>query len=190
MSSNAFTTHLTELLRDAVELIVVHSSVSGATPSPQHKLDALNRAVVVMSVSAWETYVEELVCEAVHAMRPAVGPLGSWSVHYASVRGQAKRFNTPDPNNVKVLLSDALGLANVHPAWTWPGYTSVQAVQESWRVLGLRHQIVHGVNPRPAVACQYSSQLPDFFQRLGLATDQAVRDHLVNALGVTNPWPL
>jgi len=173
-----------------VELIVVHASVSATIPAPEHSLDALNRAVVVMSVSAWEAYVEELVCEAVFTMRPAVGPFGLWDLHRASVLAQAKRFHTPNPANINSLLSDTVGLADVHAAWSWPGYTSVQAVQALWRALDLRHKIAHGINPRPEVANQYSSQLPDFFRRLGLATDQAARDHLVNALGVVNPWPL
>jgi len=189
LPSNAFTTHLTQLLRDADELDDAHALLSVAVPPQQHKLDAVNRAVVVMSVSAWETYVEELVVEAVLAMRPAASPLGSWSVHYASVLGQARRFHTPNPDHVKALLSDAVGLADVHPAWTWPGYTRVQAVQALWRALDLRHKIAHGINPRPVVAHQYSSQLPDFFRRLGQTTDQAVRDHLVKALGVVNLWP-
>lgn len=189
MASNAFTTHLTQLLSDAEELHDAHALLSVALPLPQQKLDALNRAVVVMSVSAWEMYVEELVDEAVLAMRPPAGPLGTWPVHYASVRGHAKRFNTPNPDQVKVLLSDAVGLADVHPAWTWPGSTSVQSVQALWRVLNLRHQIAHGINPRPVVANQYSSQLPDFFRLLAQTTDQAVREHLVNVLGVANPWP-
>ena len=53
----------------------------------------------------------------------------------------------------------------------------------------LRHQIAHGVNPRPSVHNQYSSPLPDFFRRLGRATDDAVRNHLVNVIGLVNPWP-
>ena len=188
MPSNAFTIHLTQLLKDADELDEIHAILSVADPPPQPKLDALNRAIVVMAVSAWETFIEELVSEAVLAMRPITGPLGSWSAHYATVRGQAKRFHAPDPDKVKTFLSDAIGLANIHPAWTWPGYTSIQAVQELWRAPDLRHKIAHGTNPRPAVAHEYSSQLPDFFRRLGESTDQAVRDHLVNTLGVTNPW--
>jgi hypothetical protein len=188
LSSQAFTNHLMQLLRDADELDDAHALLSVAVPLPQHKLDALNRAVVVMSVSAWEKYVEELVGEAVLAMRPVAGHLGPWPVHYASVLGQAAQFHTPNPDHVKAILSNAVGLTDVHPAWNWPGSTSVQSVQALLRALNLRHKIAHGINPRPAVAHQYSSQLPDFFRRLGQTTDRAVRDHLVNALGVVNPW--
>jgi hypothetical protein len=189
LASNALTTHLAQLLRDADELDDAHSLLSVVVPPPQHKLGAINRAVVVLSVSAWETYVEELANEAVLAMRPAAGPLGPWPVHYASVQGQARRFHTPNPNNVKALLSDALGLADVSSAWSWPPYTQIQNVQALWKALDLRHKIAHGINPRPIVAHHYSSQLPDFFRQLGHTTDNAVRHHLVNVLGVANTWP-
>jgi hypothetical protein len=52
-----------------------------------------------------------------------------------------------------------------------------------------RHQVAHGVNPRPVIHNTYSRLLPDFFQRLARCTDNAVRAHLVAALGVPNPWP-
>ncbi len=136
MPSNAFATHLTQLLEDAEELNDTHTILSATALPPQQKLDALNRTVVVMAVSAWETYVEELAREAVRAMQPPAIPFGSWSVHYASIVGQANRFHTPNPENVKALLSDAVGLADVRQAWTWPGQTTAQAINELDRRCG------------------------------------------------------
>ena len=152
-------------------------------------LAALTRSVVVHSVSAWECYVERLAVEAVDAMRPPGAALGPWPVHFAIVKGQAAALHTPDPDKVRALFSNALGLADIHLAWAWAGVVQVQAVQALWKAMNLRHTIAHGANPRPAVAHHYSSALPDFFRRLGHATDQAVRSHLVNTLGVLNPWP-
>lgn len=189
MPSNAHQTHLLELLKDADALDDVRSYLGGNTiPSPQ-QLEALSRAVVVLSVSAWESYVEELVVEAVAAMRPVGGTLGAWSVHAAAMRGQASRFHTPSPDKVKESLSDALGLTDIRPAWVWPGQTAEQSQQELSRTLHLRHQIAHGTNPRPVVQPQFSSGLPQFFRNLGLATDRAVRAHLTQVLGVVHPWP-
>jgi hypothetical protein len=48
--------------------------------------------------------------------------------------------------------------------------------------LNLRHRIAHGAHPRPVVHNHYTSQLPDFFRRLGRRTDAAVRHRLVRAL--------
>jgi hypothetical protein len=88
-----------------------------------------------------------------------------------------------------MLISDAIGLQNIQASWAWQNCTSVQAVQRLADAMTLRHQIAHGVNPRPVVASFYSSQLPDFFRRLGRCTDRAVRDHFANVLGIANPWP-
>src|SRR5262249_8155875 len=85
--------------------------------------------------------------------------------------------------------SDAIGLPDIQTSWAWQNCTSAQAVQRLADAMTLRHQIAHGVNPRPVVATFYSSQLPVFFRRLGRCTDRAVRDHFANVLGIANPWP-
>jgi hypothetical protein len=92
--------------------------------------------------------------------------------------------------NVRSLLLDAIGLPDVQQSWSWRNCTTSQAVQRLGVAMRLRHQIAHGVNPRPVIHNQYSSQLPDFFRRLGSATDDAVRAHRVSVLGHSNPWPL
>lgn len=95
--SNALTATLTQMLLDAEALNDTHTRLSALTPPPQPELDAITRATVVVCLSAWEAFVEELVGESVEAMRPAAPPLGSWPSHKASVLGEIKRFNTPNP---------------------------------------------------------------------------------------------
>jgi hypothetical protein len=150
---------------------------------------ALNRAVIVTCASAWEAYIEELVRESLNVIRPPAPPLGLWPALNASVRAQLGRFNTPNTENIRLLISDAVGLQNVEAGWSWQNCTSQQAVARLAVAINLRHQIAHGVNPRPVVLSFYSSQLPDFYRRLGRCTDRALRDHLINILGVANPWP-
>lgn len=181
--------HLDQLLLEADALDGAHERLRTGNPGRQYGLAALNRAAVVMCVSAWEAYIEELVRESLNAMRPPTGPLGAWSAHCAAVFGQLGRFNNPNMENVRLLLSDALGLSDIHQSWTWRNCTSAQAMQRLAAAMKQRHQIAHGVNPRPVIHNRYSSRLPDFSRRLGLATDQAVRAHLVNILGIANPWP-
>jgi hypothetical protein len=190
LPSNAFAIHLNQLLRDAEELKDAHARLRTGNPGRQYGLAALNRAAVVMCVSAWEAYIEELVRESVGTLRPAVAPLGVWPAHNASVLGQLGRFNNPNMENVRTLLSDTIGFPDVHRSWVWSKCTSAQAVQRLAEAMRLRHQIAHGVNPRPVIHNQYSSQLPDYFRRLARATDQAVRNHLINAIGLANPWPV
>jgi hypothetical protein len=105
------------------------------------------------------------------------------------VRGQLGRFNTPSTENIRLLISDAIGLPDIQDNWAWQNCTSAQAVQRLADAMSLRHQIAHGVNPRPAVATDYSNALPVYFRRLAVCTDPAVRDHFENVLGIANPWP-
>ena len=190
MPSNAYTGTLAQMLLDAEALDDAHTQITTLAAPPPGSLDAITRAVVVACLSAWEAYVEAVILEAVEALRPVAAPLGSWPSHKATALAELRRFNTPNPDNVRLLFSNTLGMPDIRPGWAWPGHTPDQAVHDLTLGMQLRNKIAHGVNPRPAVAHQYSSQLPDFFRQLGLATDLAVRDHLVTALGIAAPWPI
>ena len=189
MPSDALASHLPELLRDAYELVDSHDRLMAGLAERERRPSALNRAVVVVCVSAWEAYVEELVREAVSVLRPAAPPMGQWPTWNASVRGQLGRFNTPNSQNVRSLLSDSLGLEDVRQSWTCEDFTATEALRRLDEAMSLRHQISHGVNPRPVIDEFYSSRLPVFFIRLGRCTDEAVRRYLLDLLAVANPWP-
>lgn len=189
MPSDAFSVHLERLLLDAEELDDAHTELRTGSPGRQYGLASLNRAVVVMSISAWESYVEELMRESVNALRPPAPPLGVWPPLNARVMGLLANFHTPNSANVERLIRNCLGLADVHLSWTWRNCTSAQAVQRLTDAMTYRHQIAHGVNPRPIIHNNYSSQLPDFFRRLARCTDNAVRNHLINVHGLAVLWP-
>jgi len=191
MPSNAFRQHLLVLLEDADDLLDVHRQRRTGRPGRQWGLGALNRAVVVLCVSAWEAYVEEVIREAITALRPAPGtPLGTWAALHASARSSIGRFNNPNVENVRMLLSDAVGLPDITVFWSWRNCTVVHARELLAEALRFRHQIAHGINPRPIIHSQYASWLPTFFRRLGSRTDAGIRDFLVNTLGIAHPWPL
>jgi hypothetical protein len=189
LPSNALSVRLTLLLVDADELDDIHTQLKTGRPGRQYGLASLNRAAVVLSVSAWESYVEELMRESVQALQPPALPPGAWQVLNAYVTGLLARFNTPNPANVEQLIRNCLGLPDVHRSWNWQNCTPGQAVQRLTDAMTYRHQIAHGVSPRPIVQNHYSGQLPSFFRRLARCTDDAVRHHLVNAHGVVAPWP-
>ncbi len=189
MPSNALTLHLSQLLADASELDTIHNQLRTGNPGRQYGLASLNRAAVVMSVSAWESYFEELMREALQALHPGSLPLGAWPALNAYILGLLGRFNTPNSQNIADLIQRCLSLTDVRLAWGWKNCTSAQAVAFLDDALSYRHQIAHGVNPRPIIHNPYSSWLPGFFRRLATCTDSAVRIHLINVHGVANPWP-
>ena len=93
MPSNALSVHLNQLLGDATELDTIHSQLRTGLPGRQFGLASLNRAAVVISVSAWESYVEELMRESLAALRPAAPPLGNWPTLSAFILGELARFS-------------------------------------------------------------------------------------------------
>ena len=119
MASNAFTAHLEQLLLDAEELDDAHTELRTGNPGRQYGLASLNRAIVVMSVSAWESYVEELMRESVLVLRPPGPPFAApWPALNAYVAGRLGNFNTPNQHNVEQLVRNCLGLSSVHLSWT------------------------------------------------------------------------
>lgn len=189
MPSNAFSVHLDQLLQDARELDTIHTQLRTGLPGRQYGLASLNRAAVVISVSAWESYVEELMREALQALRPAAHPLGNWPALSAFILGELGRFNTPNAQNVANVINRCLGLADVRNSWGWRNCTQAQAEALLDEALTHRHEIAHGVNPRPVIHNAYSNWLPGFMLRLARCTDQAVRIQLTTAHGLANPWP-
>jgi hypothetical protein len=189
VSSTAFTGHFVPLLAEAFHIRRAAEELPAKAAGRLLRVAALNRAVVVTCVSAWEAYIEELVREALNAIRPPLPPLGVWPALNATVRGQLGRFNTPNAENIRMLLSDAFGLHDIQDSWTWQNCSSAQAVKRLADTMASRHQIAHGVNPRPLIPSLSSRRLPEFFQRLARCTDRAVRDHLVTVHGIANPWP-
>ena len=189
MASNALAAHLDPLLDDAKHLLDSAGQMPLGVSGRRLRIAALNRAVVITCVSAWEAYIEELVRESLETLRPPAPPLGVWPALNATVRGQLGRFNTPNAENIRILLADALGLQDIRIHWVWQNCSSPLAVQRLADAMTLRHQIAHGVNPRPVVALAYSTELPTFFRRLAGCTDRAVRDHLVTIHGIGDPWP-
>lgn len=189
MSSIAYTGHLIPLLEDADNLVTAYRALRSTSRSRGHELIALNRATVVVCVSAWEAYIEELVRESLEAMRPSAPPMGIWPSLNAAARAAIGRFNTPNTDQVRVLISDSIGLPDIPTSWTWPNCSPAQSRARLQEAMDLRHAVAHGVNPRPPIDNRYAGQLPEFFRRLGRCTDAAIRNHLVQTLGVANPWP-
>jgi hypothetical protein len=99
------------------------------------------------------------------------------------------RFNNPNVDNSTRLFAAYLGLTDITSTWGWRNCARPTAREYLNEALRHRHQIAHGVNPRPTIHNGYSHWLPGFFRRLGRCTDSSVSDHLVNQLHINAlPW--
>src|SRR5207244_2380028 len=119
MASRAYSDHLAVLLADAEELGTAHTRLRTGHAGRQWGLGAINRASVVVAVSSWEAYVEELVKEAVERIRPAGPDLGSWPSLKSSALSSIGRFNNPNVENTVQIFSTCLGLGDVTATWGW-----------------------------------------------------------------------
>lgn len=188
MPSNAYTNHLHILLADVREIDDAHRELRTEIAGRQWRLGALNRAAVVLAVSSWEAYVEEVVRECLEFLRPAAPPLGVWPALNASVRGDLGRFNTPNAENTRKLFLESFGIQDITTTWHWNNCTVVEARDRLNKTLTNRHRIAHGVNPRPTIHNTYSNRLPAFFERLGRSTDTALAQHFQATFAINLPW--
>lgn len=189
MPSRAYTTHLSTVLADAVEINQGHASLRTGAAGRQYGLGALNRAVVVMCVAAWEVYVEEVVKECLALLRPPAAPLGVWPALNATVRSQVGRFNNPNVQHTRDLIRDCIGLLDITASWAWQGTSSQRARERLEEAITLRHQVAHGVTPRPIIHNQqYARRLPGLFERLGTRTDAGITAYLDNEFGIQTGW--
>lgn len=188
MPSQAFTNVLQPLLADVDDLVGAHETGRTKKRGRQWHLEGLNRSIVVMAVSAWESYVEHVVAEAVEAVKPVGGPLGSWPALRASVLAAKGRFNTPNPQNVRRLVSESVGLADITAAWGTTPAGVASNVQRLEETVNLRHRIAHGVHPRPTVRHPRAALLRGYLRPLAKWTDAGIRRHVKDELGVTLTW--
>ena len=189
MPSSAFTTRLTTVIADAEEIDSGHGTLRTGAPGRQYGLGALNRAVVVMCVAAWEAYIEEVVKECLVLLKPAAGPLGVWPALNATVRSQVGRFNNPNVQNTRGLIRDCIGFDDITIYWVWQGTTPQRARERLDGAIRFRHEIAHGVTPRPIIHNQqYASRLPAFFRRLGTRTDLGITTYLDTEFGIHTAW--
>jgi hypothetical protein len=175
--------HLEALLLDASELGDAHTRLRTGSRGRQWGLGAINRAAVVLCVSAWESYVEEVTKEGLEAMRPAGISDAAWAVVKAAAMAQIQRFNTPNASNTRSLFLQCLSLPDVTAEWYWRNCSSARARGYLDNALRIRHQIAHGVNPRPTIHNGYSGWLPSFFRNLARCTDQAIATHAQQLTG-------
>lgn len=189
MPSNAYNDRLETVLADADEINAGHASLTTGNRGRQYGLGALNRAVVVMCVSAWEAYVEEVVKECLGMLRPDTPPLGVWPAHNASVRSLVGRFNNPNVQKTRELLSQCIGLNDITNYWVWTGSSAQRARERLDEAIMIRHEVAHGVIPRPIIHNQqYASRLPNFFRNLGKKTDAGITSYLASDFGINTGW--
>lgn len=136
-------------------LVAVHRGHGGPAQGKRSREVSINRAVVVVTVAAWQAAVQDMVLAAIEAGAPGPGsPLTdqTYAILVGRVNESIGRFNTPNAENARALLR-GIGF-DPRPYWTWSqmggqgvGVITLQSQDVERRMrdwLTLRHEIAHG----------------------------------------------
>lgn len=196
--------------RHCDNLIEIHRNHGGPGQGRRDKETTLNRAVVVLTVAAWQAAVQDLAKAAVELVNPV--ETGIEFRQYALLKGRMDNdinaFATPNAEKTRELLKVAGFDPRPHWEWTRRGRNSsvdpyrAAQITNSW--VGIRHAIAHGHATLPvkdvlqAVRMQEAhrddpslrlydaEQCLDFFRRLARVTAHGLAEHL--HLPSTEDW--
>ena len=191
------------LLGTVDQLVDIHRKVQQGR-GRRHRQDAIHRSGVVLTVAAWQAYIEKVLGEGLARLESVViEPANEiapppWAVigiqfQIATVKKSVAKFNTPNAENVKRLFEETFDF-DPWPYWTWrlarrnwDGET-VRMRTNDW--LKIRHSIAHGVdlpnqvswiigaNGTPRLTLQLLVECKKHFQHLVSETDAAFWAHL------------
>ena len=125
-------------IRDAEELLAHCESLGH--PLPQ-KAEVFKRAGLVMALTAWETYVEDRILEAVRH-RVSVDASHAERFMVNRLEDELKRFNSPTSDKTKKLFTDYLDV-DVTTEWRWNGFDTAKARARLDSLVKKRGDAVH-----------------------------------------------
>lgn len=104
--------------------------------------EVLKRAGLVMALTAWETYIEDRVQEAVSGRLKAVdgSPIGKFVI--SKLTEELKRFHNPTSEKTKRLFLDYLEV-DVCASWKWLHYDPPTAKRKLDELISKRGDAVH-----------------------------------------------
>ncbi|BDY05265.1 HEPN domain-containing protein [Ferrimonas sp. YFM] len=129
-------------LSDSEELITCYDSMNhhnSCTRPPE----VLKRATLIMTLTAWETYIEDVAAELINAKYGMVMGSQVGSIITGRLNDHLKTFNNPDSKKTKDLFQEFFGI-DITESWVWGNYhTSKDArtALNSW--LRKRGEAVH-----------------------------------------------
>jgi hypothetical protein len=140
---------------DSRNLIAIHKELNQG-PGRRVREVSINRGVVVLTVAAWQAYVQDLIAEILEEIELPLGAEGY--DRYRLIKIDAKRashhFSTPNAENTRNLLMN-VGF-DPWPHWTWHAgpvhLTAGRARERLNQWLQVRHAIAHGDDDLPDAA--------------------------------------
>lgn len=148
---------------DAHNLIHLHRE-SQSGQGRRHRQTSLNRAIIVVTVAAWQAYVQDMTQAVLDYIAVPHGHAGHsvYTVIKVATKNAIRRFNTPNAKNSVDLLLDA-GF-DPTPGWAFTigqpprNYAEAQIRNEVDAWLAVRHKIAHGAKLDPSFVISGQTQ--------------------------------
>lgn len=132
-------------IQDAEELLSHFNRINTQPPPPN--AEVLKRAGLIMAFTAWETYVEDRVREALAARMAMEGDGPSARFVQRRLEEELKRFNNPNSEKTKKLFSDFLDVdVTTHWKWNQHDVTKVKTMLDT--LIAKRGEAVHRAMPK------------------------------------------
>ncbi len=162
-------------MSDARELFDCYDSLNSHPElSPP---SALKKACLILTLTAWETYVEDVVTE-IFEIKFSVfkgSMVGNFAEKQLSQR--LKLFHNPNSQKTKHLFEEFFGI-DVTEKWTWPNVTPIDARSQLNTWIRKRGEAVHRaevcLNQPQVINKADLGKCLRFFEELAKATDTAL----------------
>ncbi|WP_261904046.1 HEPN domain-containing protein [Vibrio fortis] len=107
-------------IQDAERILEAYEHMK-SIPDLGRDPEELKRAALIMSLTAWETYVEDKISEEVEIQTRVLQGSQIGNFIGNSLEKELKFFHTPNSKKTKDLFERFLGI-DVTTSWSWPGY--------------------------------------------------------------------
>jgi hypothetical protein len=131
-------------IKDAENLLGHFNALNTQPPPPE--TEVLKRAGLIMAMTAWETYVEDRVQEAVEKRLAALKDASIVNFVRSRLEEEIKRLHNPDSAKTIRLFRDYAGV-DLNTAWAWNNYSLEQVCEQLDRYLKQRGDVVHRSRP-------------------------------------------
>ena len=139
--------------------------------------DALKKASLIMALTAWETYVEDVVTELFNIKFSLVkgSTLGDFAEK--QLKERLKQFHNPDSRKTKHLFEEFFGV-DITESWQWNNVLPKDARTQLNKWISIRGDAVHrvevDVNQPHVIRKDELAKCIRFIEELAQATDKAV----------------
>ncbi len=164
-------------LTEAKELLICYDTLNNHEEIVPP--DALKKASLIMALSAWETYVEDVVTELFNIKFSLVKGLTLGSFAEKQLKERLKQFHNPDSRKTKHLFEEFFGV-DITENWKWNNVLPKDARTQLNKWISIRGDAVHRVEvdvTQPQVIRKEELvKCIRFIEELVKSTDKAVEE--------------